>query len=118
MARYLVSDLPSEDHNHTNHLWHHLFERGGGDTPVRFVFDTELQEMVAAFVPDDTDGTGWAELSSDLAHDVQESLIDNLGLAESAPHIYPDANFLLVETDEVPDWADVPTTKPSRLPSP
>lgn len=38
MARYLVSDFPLEANNFENNLWHHIFERGGGEQPVRFVY--------------------------------------------------------------------------------
>lgn len=123
MARYLVSDYPLEAHDFENNLWHHIFERGGGEEPVRFVYDTQNEEIVFAMVRGGVsvkDGEAeewWAELSPDGAHDVQESIRDNLGLAESAPELYPDAAFGLIETDELPDWAGV-TNAPSAPSSP
>jgi hypothetical protein len=113
MARYLVSDYPLEAKDFENNLWHHIFERGSGEQPVRFVYDTHNNEIVVAFVrggqtvKDGVSEEWWAELSADVAHDVQESIRDNLGLAESAPELYPDANFGLLETDELPEWSGI-----------
>ena len=121
MSHYLVSDMPSEENGHAAALWHHIFERGGGEQPVRFVFDTVNQEIVAAFVVggttvtsgSDVAETWWAELSPHLAFDVQESVIDNLGLAESAPELYKDPVFGLIETDILPDWAEAQSPTPT-----
>lgn len=125
MARYLISDYPLEAHGFANDLWHHIFERGGGEQPVRFVYDTQNEEIVFAMIRGGTtvkDGEAdewWAELSPDGAHDVQESIRDNLGLAESAPELYPDAKFGLIETDELPEWAgDVANVPTVSSPSP
>jgi hypothetical protein len=119
MARYLVSDYPLEALGFQNDLWHHIFERGGGEQPVRFVYNADNEELEFALVRGGTvlkDGFAeewWTELSADLAHDVQESIRDNLGLAKSAPHIYPDAKFGLVETYELPEWAGIAATPAS-----
>lgn len=116
MARYLVSDYPLEAHEFENNLWHHIFERGGGEQPVRFVYDTQNDEIVVAFVrggrtvKDGYSEEWWAELSPDGTHDVQESVRDNLELAVSAPALYPDAKFGLIETDELPEWAGIANT--------
>lgn len=118
MGRYLISDFPSEEHGFENELWHHIFPESRSEEPVRFVFDRETEEVVAAFVRGGTslkDGeaeTWWAELSEDARLDVQDSLRDNLSLAEGSPNIYPDPHFGLVEADEVPEWAS------TRSPSP
>ncbi|MDW9478629.1 hypothetical protein GOB57_07920 [Sinorhizobium meliloti] len=125
MARYLVSDYPLEAHGFENNLWHHIFERGGGEQPVRFVYDKQNEEIVFAMIRGGTtvkEGEAeewWAELSPDGAHDVQESIRDNLGFVESAPELYPDAKFGLIETDELPEWAgDVGNEPTVASPSP
>ncbi len=122
MARYLISDFPSEDHGFKNNLWHHLFADGGRETPVRFVYDTENEEVVVAFIqggtttkaPFDTAEDWWVELSSDLTADVQDSVHDNLGLADMIPGMWE--SFGLIEADILPDWAEKSALAPSPSP--
>jgi hypothetical protein len=124
MARYLISDHPLEAQGIENNLWNHIFERGSGEEPVRFVYDTQNEEIVIAMVRGGTttkDGTAedwWVELSPDAAHDVQESIRDNLGLAEHAPELYGNDKFGLIETDELPEWAGVDNAPAISNPSP
>jgi hypothetical protein len=116
MARYLVSDYPLETEEFQNELWVQIFERGEGETPVRFVYDTELEELTVALVrvgrtiEDGRPKEIWEELSRDNGAALQESIERKLFLQE------PTA---LIETDELPEWADVPApTAAATAPAP
>ncbi|MCS4090034.1 hypothetical protein [Rhizobium sp. BK176] len=113
MARYLVSDYPLETEEYRNELWNQIFERGDGETPVRFVYDRELEELKVALVrvghavEDRRPKEIWEELPDDKGAALQESIERKLWLEE------PTA---LIETDELPEWAGVPepaTTAPA-----
>ena len=121
MARYLVSDIPDLDAGEAGTLWHHIFERGGGEVPVRFVYDTEIRELVVGLGQggfgisgSGQAGAWWTELSPEAGADLQQSIEDNIDLADSGLHAMVDLG--VIETDDLPDWALTRDTAPSPKP--
>jgi hypothetical protein len=112
MKRFLVSDYPSDAYVSNNALWTHIFERGGGEEPVRFVYDTQNREIVTALVSHgshystetDTVQDLWTPLSPDGGADVQQDIEDNIALYGQEELV---TQFGLAETDEMPAWADM-----------
>jgi len=105
--RYVIAEEP-------NSLWGHIPYPGAPEIYTRFVYDREDGKMVVAermgkFSHEDG-GYSWFPLDGSLRDELEASL----KVANSEALDAPDS-WGLVESDEMPVWADQHLPQPARI---
>lgn len=96
--RYVIAEEP-------NHLWRHIPYEGAPETYTRFVYDREEGRLVVAermgMFSNEDGSYSWLALDGRARAELEESL-----KADSPEALEDPEDWGLVESDEIPVWAD------------